>query len=204
MIDEFHGIRLNATLAGLQHRYNLRLQNTRGMVPEIYEATRVGDVENAMLHFYNNSLKEFWVDMHERRMVPDHIEKELQAQFGEPKERGVRSGGQNDAGLGLKLPSAEGATQPGTGREKKLAGFPYRMDVAWADDETRTEATIYYTSTESATCSSLLTIHVSATHWLDSNRPGIGSVASASPSTNTLDQSNGLPAPAEAPKRLFP
>lgn len=201
-IDEFHGIRLNASLEGLQRRYHLRLQNTRGMIPEIYGATRVGGVENVTMHFYSNLLKEFWVGLHERRVVPEQIEKELRVQFGEPKERALRSGGPSDAGFGLGLSGAAGADRAITDREKKLAGFPYRVDLMWLDDETQTEAAIYYTSTEPASCSSLLTLHISAAHWLDSNRPQIGSIAMQA--TNALDQTNEAPAPAPPPKRLFP
>ena len=128
-IDEFHGIRLNASLEGLQRRYNLRLQNTRGMIPEIYEATRVGGIENVTMHFYSNLLKEFWVDLHERRVVPEQIEKELREQFGEPKERDLRSGGSSDGGLGLGLPGPAGADRAGPDRVKKLGGFPYRVEL---------------------------------------------------------------------------
>lgn len=205
-IDEFHGIRLHANLEELRRRYNLRLQNTRGMTPEIYEASRFGDVDNVTVHFYSNSLKEFWVQTRERRVVPDEIEKELREQFGEPKERTVRSGGPSDAALGLSLPGATSTTATAGGREKKLAGFPYRVDLTWADDESQADATIYYTSTEPASCSSVLTMHTSAAQWLENNRAQIGSVAAAAPSspTNTLDQTNQAPAPAGPPKKLFP
>ena len=205
-IDEFHGIRLNTNLEGVQRRYNVRLQNTRGMVPEIYGVMRVGDVDNVTMHFYNNLLKEFWVDMRERRVAPDEIEKELRERFGEPRDRIVRSGRQGDEHLGLGLPGAAGAIKAGPGREKKLAGFPYRVEITWADDETLTEATIYYTSATPTTCSSLLTMHISAARWLDTNRPQIGSVAApaSASATNTLDQTNAAPAATVPPKRLFP
>jgi hypothetical protein len=106
--------------------------------------------------------------------------------------------------LGLGLSGAAGAIKAGPGREKKLAGFPYRVEITWADDETLTEATIYYTSATPATCSSLLTMHISAARWLDTNRSQIGSVAApaSASATNTLDQTNA--APAAPPKRLFP
>jgi len=205
-IDEFHGIRLNTNLEGLQRRYNVRLQNTRGMVPEIYGAMRVGDVDSLTVHFYNNLLKEFWADMRERRVAPEEVEKELRDRYGEPRDRIVRSGGQGDERLGLGLSSAAGAIKAGPGREKKLARFPYRVEIAWGDDETLTEATIYYTSPTPTTCSSLLTMHISAARWLDSNRPQIGSAAapSSTSATSTPGQTNAVPAPAVPPKRLFP
>jgi hypothetical protein len=203
-IDEFHGIQLQADIESLQRHYNLHLQNTRGMTPEIYEASRVGDIDGVTMHFYSNSLKEFWVDLHERHTMPDEIEKELRAQFGDPKERTVRTGGQTESGLGLSLQPA-GAPATGNDRQKKLAGFPYRVDLTWADDESQAEAAIHYTSTDPASCSSLLAMHISAAHWLENNRAQIGSVVTPVPSlTNTLDQTNATPTPEERPKRLFP
>ena len=77
VIDEFLGVRLDANLGQLQQRFTLRLQNTRGMVPEIYEATQAGDADSVTMHFYNNLLKEFWIDTRERRVMPDRIEREL-------------------------------------------------------------------------------------------------------------------------------
>ena len=203
-IDEFHGIRLNTNLEGLQRRYNVRLQNTRGMVPEIYEVTRIGDVDNVTMHFYNNLLKEFWLDMRERRVAPEEIERELRERFGEPRDRTMRSGGQSDERLSLGLPGATGDIKAGPGREKKMAGFPYRVEITWANDETLTEATIYYTSATPTTCLSSLTMHISAARWLDSNRPQIGSVAApaSTSATNSLDQTNAVPA--APPNRLFP
>jgi hypothetical protein len=202
-INEFRGIRLNTNLEGLQRRFNVRLQNTRGMVPEIYGAMRVGDMDKVTMHFYNNLLKEFWVDTRERQIAPEEIEKKLRERFGEPRDRLLRSAGQRDESLGLGLPGAAGAIKAGPGQEKRLAGFPYRVEMAWADDETLAEATIYYTSATPTTCSSLLTMHISAVRWLDSNRPQIGPVAApaSASATNTLDQTNAAPAP---PKRLFP
>jgi hypothetical protein len=205
-IDEFHGIHLDTNLGDLEHRYSVRLQNTRGMVPEIYAASRAGDIENITMHFYNNLLKEFWVDIHERRVVPDQIEKELRERYGEPKERTADSIRPTGPGLGLSLPSAVDAAKASTDRETKLAGFPHQVDLTWADEQTQAEATIYYTSTEPATCSSLLSVHISAAHWLDTNRPQIGPVATPSSPmvTNILDQPPDTSAPAETPKRLFP
>jgi hypothetical protein len=205
-IDEFHGVRLDSNREDLQHRLNLSLQNTRGMVPEIYEAGRDGDVDNVVLHFYNNSLKEFWVEMRERRVVPDQIEKELREQFGEPKERTQGSGGPGTAGISFSLSNATGVVSGGTDRERKLAAFPYQVAFTWLDDETRTEATIYYTSVRPTLCSSVLTLHATAARWLDNNRPRIGSVvAPALPgATSLLDKTNEPVESAAPPRKLFP
>jgi hypothetical protein len=176
------------------------------MVPEIYGAMRVGDVDNVTVHFYNNLVKEFWADIRERRVTPDQVEKELRERYGEPRDRFVRSSGPSDERSGLVLSGAAGAAKAGPGQEKKLAGFPYRVEFTWADDETLTEATIYYTSPTPTTCSSLLAMHISAARWLDNNRPQLGSVAApaSASATNALDQTNAAPAPAVPPKRLFP
>jgi rRNA maturation protein Nop10 len=206
-IDEFLGIRLDANLERLQRRFTLRLQNTRGMVPEIYEATQAGDADSVTMHFYNNLLKEFWVDTHERRVIPDRIERELRKKFGEPRDRALRSDKPSDEGLGLGLFTTADGIKAGADREKRLAAFPYRVDVSWSDDQTRAEASIYYTSEKPELCTSLLTMHISAAQWLNNNRPQLGPVATASPAattSNTLDQTNQAPVPAEPPKRLFP
>jgi hypothetical protein len=205
-IDEFQGIRLNSNREELQRRFNLLLQNTRGMVPEIYEAGRDGDVNNVVLHFYNNSLKEFWVEMRERRVVPDQIEKELREQFGEPRERTVRSSGQSDVGLGSSLSNATGIGNAGSDRERKLAEFPYRVTFTWLDDETLIEATIYYTSVRPALCSSVLTLHATAARWLDNNRPRISSVVAPAPAAaaSVLEKTNEAVETAVAPRKLFP
>jgi DNA-directed RNA polymerase subunit RPC12/RpoP len=205
VLDEFLGIRLDADLEQLQRRFTLRLQNTRGMVPEIYEATQAGDIDSVTMHFYNNLLKEFWVDTRPQRVSPDRIERKLQETFGEPKDRALQSGKPGAEGLGLGLFDAANGVKSGADRDKKLAGFPYRVDILWADDQTRAEASIYYTSEKPELCTSLLTMHISAAQWLNNNRPQLGPVATTSPAaTNTLDQTNKAPAPAEPPKRLFP
>jgi hypothetical protein len=205
-IDEFQGIRLNSNREDLQRRFNLLLQNTRGMVPEIYEAGGDGDVDRVVLHFYDNSLKEFWVEMRERRVVPDQIEKELRQQFGEPKERTVGSGGPVAAGISSSLSNATGAVSGSSDRERKLAAFPYRIAFTWLDDETRTEATIYYTSARPALCSSLLALHATAARWLDSNHPRIGPVvAPMLPAvTSVLDKTNEAVETIAPPRKLFP
>jgi DNA-directed RNA polymerase subunit RPC12/RpoP len=203
-IDEFLGIRLDANLEQLQRQFTLRLQNTRGMVPEIYEATQAGDIDSVTMHFYNNLLKEFWIDTRERRVTPDRIERELQETFGEPKDRALQPGTQGSERLGLGLTTGDARVMPGRG--DKFARFPYRVGLSWSDGETHTEATIYYSWGKPEICVSVLTIHISAAQWLNNNRPQLGSVATTSPAapTNTLDQTNEPPAPPPPPHRLFP
>ena len=205
-INEFQSIQLEADLEGLQRRYSLHLLNTRGMTPEIYEASRIGDIDHVTLHFYGNSLKEFWVEMRERHVAPDQIEKELEGQFGDPKERAVHTGAQNDSVLGLRLPAtATTAAAAGNDVQRKLAAFPYRVELTWTDNESLAEATIYYTSPQPTSCSSLLAVHLSAAHWLENNRAEIGSVVTPVPSlTNSLSQTNETPSSQDRPKRLFP
>jgi DNA-directed RNA polymerase subunit RPC12/RpoP len=206
VIDEFLGIRLDANLDQLQRRFTLRLQNTRGMVPEVYEATQAGDVDSVTMHFYNNLLKEFWIDTRARHVMPDRIERELQEKFGEPKDRALKSGAPNGESLGLELFADASGIKAGADREKKLAAFRHHVDVSWSDDQTHAEASIYYTSDKPELCTSLLTMHISATQWLNNNRPQLGPVATTSSTapTNTLDQTNEVPAPAPPPQRLFP
>jgi len=52
----------------------------------------------------------------------------------------------------LALSGTAGVIKAGSSREKKLAGFPYRVEDHVGDDETLTEATIYYTSPTPTTC----------------------------------------------------
>jgi hypothetical protein len=206
VIDDFLGVRLDANLDQLQRRFTLRLQNTRGMVPEIYEATQAGDIDSVTMHFYNNLLKEFWVDTPARHVMPDRIERELRETFGEPKDRALNTGAPSEDSLGLGLFADASGIKAGADREKKLAAFPHRVDLSWSDDQTHADASVYYTSDKPELCTSLLTMHISAAQWLNNNRPQLGAVATTSPAapTNTLDQTNAPPAPAPPPQRLFP
>jgi hypothetical protein len=138
--------------------------------------------------------------------MPDRIERELHEKFGEPKDRALKSDKPGKEGLGLALFTTAGGIKTDADREKRLAAFPYRVDVSWSDDQTHAEASIYYTSDKPELCSSLLTVHINAAQWLNNNRPQFSPVASTSPlaSTNTLDQTNQPPAPPPPPQRLFP
>lgn len=203
-IDEFLDIRLDDNLEQVERRFPLRLQNTRGMVPEIYEATGAGDIDSVTMHFYNNLLKEFWVDTRERHITPDSLERELNERFGEPKDRSLQPGTQGSERLGLGLTTGDARVMPGRG--DKFARFPYRVDISWSDDQTHAEANIYYTSEKPERCTSLLTVHISAAQWLNNNRPQLSPTTATSPAatTNTLDQTNEAPAAVAPPPRLFP
>ncbi|HTS17211.1 MAG TPA: hypothetical protein VMP11_06525 [Verrucomicrobiae bacterium] len=198
-IDEFAGIRLNADIEQLQQHFALQLQNERGMVPEIYEASRIGKIDAVTMHFYNNRLKEFWVEMAERRVVPDTIERELTERFGQPTDRKIQTARQGDDSLSLALTTAD--HRFATDGQNKFARFPYRVDLLWSDEETTTRATIHYSSPKPETCVSILTVHVSAAQWLNNNRPELA--ASALSTTNAPDQTNQPPA-AAPPPRPFP
>ena len=58
-LDQFHGVQLDASRDDLQQRFPLRLRNTLGMEPEIYDAHKAGDAESMTAYFYKNGLKEF-------------------------------------------------------------------------------------------------------------------------------------------------
>jgi DNA-directed RNA polymerase subunit RPC12/RpoP len=198
--DQYHGVRLDASRDDLQRRFNLRLQNTRGMEPEIYEAYKVGDVEQMTVYFYGNLLKEFVIVHREKRAAPDAVEKVLVELFGQPEQRNESNATAAATPLSSTLPGlgvGENANDP----TKELATFPLRRELVWSDANDRVEATIYYTSSDPGLCVSMLSMHVSAASWLKSNHPLIGSVPP--PVTNSPEQPS-TPAEQTQPKRLFP
>jgi hypothetical protein len=204
-LDQFHGIHLDAPRDDLQRRFSLRLQNTRGMAPEIYEASKVGDIERLRAHFYGGALKEFSLVLRQQRVSPDSIEKELREQFGEPKDVAEADNTTKPAGFSGALSAASFDEE----FEKMQAAFPRRRLLTWADAQNHVEATVYYTSTDPAQNVSMLELHISAFAWLDANRPRLGA-PSAPPSSSRLDQpvQSSAPTPTHAespaPKRLFP
>jgi hypothetical protein len=200
-LHQYRGVRLDAAREDLQRRFSLRLQNTRGMVPEIYEASKIGDIDQLTAHFYNNSLKEFFLWMRPQRAAPDAVEKELREEFGTPKEFSEQTNTTGAATIG-GLPGTLGVAGARDEIESRLAGFPHRRYLAWEDAQDRVDATIYYSSLNPAQCVSMLVVHVSAAQWLEANRARLGAVAP--PPTNLLERTN-TPAPeVEPPKRLFP
>jgi DNA-directed RNA polymerase subunit RPC12/RpoP len=200
-LDQYRGVRLDAAREDLQRRFSLRLQNTRGMVPEIYEASKVGDIEQMTAHFYNNALKEFFLLMRQQRAIPDAIEKELRDELGEPKERSEQTNTTATAAIGTGLSGTLGV--PGSRDEtgSKLAGLSHQRYLAWNNERNRIDATIYYSSPDPAQCTSMLAVHVSATQWLDANRSRLSAVV---PPPDLLERSNAARPEAEPPKRLFP
>jgi hypothetical protein len=201
-LDQYRGVRLDAAREDVQRRFGVRLQNTRGMVPQIYEAKKMGDIEQLTAHFYDDLLKEFFVVMRQQRTPPDAIEKELREEFGEPKERTEPPAEPGGVGLGGGLAGALGATGAREQPEAKPASFPHRRYLAWDDGRSRVDATIHYNSPDPAACTSLLAVHVSAAKWLNANRSRLGAVVP--PPTNLVEQTNAPVAEFEPPKRLFP
>ena len=191
--DQYRGVRLDASRDDLQGRFNLRLQNTRGMEPEIYAVHKAGDVVQMTAYFYGNLLKEFSTVQREKRAGVDAVEKDLIELFGSPAQRTEGAAAVASKSLGAGLPSL-GVAESADDLARKFSAFPLRRELVWTDANNRVEATIYYTSPDPAMCVSMLSVHVSAARWLASNRPLIGSVRP--PTTNQ-------PEPV-AEKRLFP
>jgi hypothetical protein len=191
-LEQFHGLRLNENRDNVVHRFNLELQNTRGMEPEIYQGGKSENWEKVKTYFYGGLLKEFSMVCREQRVSAESVEKDLLEQCGDPLQRtdteNLRS---TTRTLGLSsLP---------VGEEKdditsRLTAFHYRRDLVWADSTNRVDATIYYSSKDPVLCTSMLSIHISAANWLKS-RQQVGVTPPAT--TNTVI------AP-EPPKRLFP
>ena len=169
--DQFRAVRLDAGREDLR-RFNLRLQNTRGMVPEIYEAERIGDIEQLTAYFYGNALKEFSIVIRERRDTPSEVQQELVAQFGEPQD--VQESDNTARGIGGGLAGLS------SGNMDLTQKYPKRRDLFWADELNRVDATIFYDAT-----GTLLSVRVSAAAWLKSNHP----LVNASPlGSNTTDR----------------
>lgn len=195
-LDQYGGLRLDSLRDEIQQKFGLRLQNSPGMLPEIYVATDLDKIDQISAHVYNNRLKEFFMVTTERRVLPSVIERELTEEFGVPRERLETKGGSTWSGIGgLPVPATTAAGATSTDMAKKLETFARSRYLAWEDDENRVEATIYYTSLDSDQCVSVAVVHVSAARWLAANRPGLG----------TLSMPQPAPPPTEGePKKLFP
>jgi DNA-directed RNA polymerase subunit RPC12/RpoP len=161
-LDQFEGIHLNAPRESLEHRFTLYLKNTRGMLPEIYEARDARGIDRLTAHFYNNELKEFIVVLPPKLITPDELLRSLRVQYGEP----------NDWSKGEETPVAGiGGALVSDLEPKRYAEFGQYRRFSWYNDNDRLEATIYFTTTDPVTCESLVIIHVSAKSWLDAYRP---------------------------------
>ena len=190
-LDRLRGLQLNATRDEVQGVINLRLLNMRGMQPEIYEATKAGDIEQLTAHFYSGQLKEFRLVFQEKRAAPADVEAELVELFGEPRERADRPSAPA-GGFGLPRPAAAAWDQ-------KLESFPQQRLLRWTDGENQVEATIYSAGENTARPTTLLVVHVTAARWLAAHGRQLGQVSV--PPTNSLgDAVTTRPRPA----RLFP
>jgi|YelNatPaOPRAMG01_1025707.scaffolds.fasta_scaffold37093_3 hypothetical protein len=166
-LDRYRGLRLNATLDEMPAQLKLRLQNTRGMLPEIYAATKSGNFEEVTAFFYHNQLKEFTVVMPEKHQSLAAAETELVELFGEPQERTLAVTAAD--GFGLRRESGE--------LQEKLARLPRRLTLRWSDAENTVEATLYAAAAEASRPTVLLMLHVSAARWLAAQPTRLGSGA---------------------------
>jgi hypothetical protein len=187
-LDNYYGVQLGVPREDLQRRLNLRLQNTRGMVPEIYAVENYGDIERLTAFFYDNFLREVTIVFKRRSVTPDQLEEELREQFGAPASRTELAAAKPDAvsvGIGLTPPLAP--------PERML--LPKQRTLIWSNNENRVQAVISYDKTETTAA---LEVNISAAKWLDQNRPRIGALPVIVP------QTNGAAPPATEPRRLFP
>ncbi len=213
-LDEFLGVRLESSRDDLQQRFTLVLQNTQGMVPEIYEVRKTRNLEHMTAYFYNNVLKEVSMVLRERRAPPDAVQKELVDQFGEPNEVVDTKAPPAASPLGTGLLNL-GVGQQADDLDSKLAAYPLRRDLAWFDDQNRIDCSIRYSSIDPSQCVSLLSIHMRTAAWLKTNQPLLNAVAPELP-TNSQEQTTGpelppttqeqtaAPPPAQPPQHLFP
>ncbi|MBM3858061.1 MAG: hypothetical protein FJ395_00245 [Verrucomicrobia bacterium] len=161
-LDQYHNVRLEAGREDVQHRFNLTLQNTRGMEPEIYEATKGIEFERFTAHFYNSTMKEVWLVRREQRTFADAIQKDLVEQFSAPVEQSEIAG---------PLPSSSPFSLGGNELARKLEGFAFHRSLIWTDAQYRVEAVIHYSSADPAECRSMLALHMSAYAWLKKRQP---------------------------------
>lgn len=176
MLDQFRGVRLETGREELQRRFNLRLQNTRGMEPEIYEANRSGDIERITAYFYSGVLKEAALVLREQRGAPDIAQKELVEQFGPTSAQTDGPNRSAGSSSGLTAPSLAGGDTTDE-LMRKINAYPFRRDLLWINDRFRVQATVYYTSVDPAQGTVLLSVNLSAAAWLRLNQPmGSGTV----------------------------
>jgi hypothetical protein len=168
VLDQYRGVRLEVSREDLQRRFSLRLQNTRGMEPEIYLGQKIADLEQLTAYCYGGVLKEAFLVLPERRATPDELLKDLSEQFGTPVSATDSPNRASVPGLGTP---GLGGGDTGNELSRKLAGFPWRRDVAWADAQYRVEATIYFSSPDPSLCQSLPVVHLVSAAWLKANQP---------------------------------
>jgi DNA-directed RNA polymerase subunit RPC12/RpoP len=166
-LSQYAGIRLDTRREDLEFRFNLTLQNTRGMQPEVYVAYPAAEIQRLTAHFYNGMLREITLVMRERLASVDATQAQLVELYGQPREQKELSGENSGGALG-------GVGVPSDPLTKKLASFSQRRLVVWADDQYRVEATIYYTNHDLPQPVSLLQIRLSSVAWLATARPVVG------------------------------
>lgn len=200
-LDHYAGIRLGSSREDLQARFGLRLKNTRGMQPEIYEATDVPHADLVTFSFYDNELKEFTLVQPEQRTTPLTIVRELRDRLGEPT-------GWNDEETPAIAIGGGAASRPQGARDAaellaaRLQRFPYRQQVVWQNAAHRLVATVYYSSKLPVDCLSVLSVHVSAYAWLN-NHAAQATVAGEEAGSPMLP-STPPPSAEPPPQRLFP
>jgi len=185
-LAQFAGIRLEERRDELDNRFNLALQNTRGMQPEIYVARPADEIEQITAHLYDGILKEFTLLLRERLAAPAAVQKQLVEQFGQPAEQ--REAGNDDSTTGLGNLGLGGDAVA-----KRLAAFPRRRTLVWVDAINRVDATIYYSNGESPQPVSVLQIRLAAAAWLKASRPMVGS---------NVPVPMPVPMPTNTPERL--
>ncbi len=164
----FGGVRLDSRREELEKSFNLILQNTRGIRPEIYEGKNAGDVLLINADFYDGVLKETTLIMRARPVLPEVIEQELIQNFGEPQTRTDETSGTGRLGLNsLHIGSSQDDLAG------KLASFPRRRALLWMDGKVRVDALIYFNDSAPSPVSAMLQIHLAATEWLQANQPAL-------------------------------
>lgn len=177
VLSEFAGVRLDSRRSDLDYRFNLVLLNTRGMQPEIYEGTRVGDIERIVTHFYGGLLKQFTITLRPRIISPEAVRIELTDLFGPPQL--IEDVSEQPTGSGL-------GGVPGLNAARPELTFAFRRQLVWSDAKNRVVATIHYTPTEAGQNTTMLEVEVSAAAWLRAHNPLLGTVTT--PVTNLAEQ----------------
>jgi len=180
--NQFLDVRLDMSREELAQRYTLQLRNTRGMVPEIYEAAEQHAIKFLAAHFYQNQLKEFHLVLPERQTIPPTLVTELRAQFGDPLEW-------SDADLPV---AAAGFEQPQGVWSRLLADFRWQRQLLWADADNLLEATVYSTSTDPQLCVSMVAVHATAVRWLEENRSPLP-VSTPGPAVPPIERPRQVP-----------
>ncbi len=166
-LDQYHNVRLETGRDDVQHRFNLVLQNTRGMEPEIYEGNKGIEFERFTAHFYESTLKEVWLIRREQRTTAGAIQKDLVEQFNAPVEQSEITGPLSSRFL-ISFAVDE--------MTHKLDNLAFHRSLTWTDAQYRVEATIHYSSADPTQCRSVLTLHMSSAAWMKKRQPLINVV----------------------------